>query len=145
MTELMIGIAITVMLTAMAAPSFSSMIASHRGKAVASELYSTLTKARSMAIARNVNVTLSPKEGAWANGWQILDPSNSAVVLDDRGATNGVAVVGPTSLIYRPSGRILDTSAVSFAITSGTGSRISYQCVSVDLSGRPYSVAAATC
>lgn len=145
MTELMIAIAISAMLTAMAAPSFSGMIANHRGKAVASELYSTLSKARSLAIARNVDVTLSPKSGDWQNGWQIFDRSNSAVLLDDRGSTSGVTIAGPTNLIYRPSGRILDTSAVSFRIASGSGSNTSYQCVSVDLSGRPYAIAAATC
>ena len=141
--ELMIGIGITAILTAMAGPSLTSMVSNHRGKAIASEIYGALSKARSLAITRNLDVTISPKTGGWQNGWQILDPISSSVVLDDRGATPNLTIVGPTSLTYRPSGRA--TTASSFVVTAGTGSNVSYQCVSVDLSGRPYIKAASSC
>jgi len=143
--ELMVAITITAILAGLAAPSFSTLIANQRAKAVASELFATLSMARSEAIGRNANVTLSPKTGAWQNGWQIFDPSNGNNLLDDRGATTGVTIAGPASLVYRPSGRIQATSAPSFVITTASGSTTVYQCVSADLSGRPYMKAAPSC
>lgn len=145
MIELMVAITIAAILAVIALPSFSGLIASQRAKAVGSELFATMSKARSEAITRNANVTLSPKTGGWQNGWQILDPANAANILDDRGAATGATVTGPASVIYRSSGRIQGNSAPSFLITTASGSSTYYQCVSVDLSGRPYMKAASSC
>src|SRR5450756_2718617 len=72
MIELLVVIAIAGILAALAAPSFSDLIASKRAQAVASELYVALLKARSEAVTRNANVTLAPTTttGGWRNGWQ---------------------------------------------------------------------------
>ncbi|WP_459572191.1 GspH/FimT family protein [Cupriavidus sp. 8B] len=94
---------------------------------------------------RNANVTLSPKTGGWQNGWQILDPSNAANVLDDRGTTSGATVTGPANVVYRASGRLQAGAAPSFVISTVAGSTTNYQCVSVDLNGRPYMLAASSC
>jgi type IV fimbrial biogenesis protein FimT len=142
---LLVAISITGILAAMASPAFTSLIASQRAKAIASELFATLSRARSEAIARNATVTLSPKSGGWKNGWQILDPANAANVLDDRGSTNGAAITGPASVSYRASGRLQAGAAPSFLVTTTSGSTTMYQCVSVDLSGRPYMLAASSC
>lgn len=148
MVELLVAITVLAILAAIALPSFSALIASQRAKAVGSELFATMSKARSEAITRNTNVTLSPKTGPgllWENGWQILDPANAANILDDRGAATGATVTGPASVIYRSSGRVQGNSAPSFLITTVSGSTTYYQCVSVDLSGRPYMKAASSC
>jgi type IV fimbrial biogenesis protein FimT len=136
MVELMVAVAIAGILAALAAPSFNDLIANQRAKAVASELHAALSRARGEAIARNANVTLSPKSGGWQNGWQILDPANA--VLDDRGAASGATISGPTSVIYLRSGRVQGSTAPSFLVSLTTGSTSKYQCVSVELSGRPY-------
>ncbi|GAB7546167.1 hypothetical protein CS8_058500 [Cupriavidus sp. 8B] len=141
----MVAVAIAGILAALAAPSFSSLIASQRAKGVASELFATLSRTRSEAIMRNANVTLSPKTGGWQNGWQILDPSNAANVLDDRGTTSGATVTGPANVVYRASGRLQAGAAPSFVISTVAGSTTNYQCVSVDLNGRPYMLAASSC
>jgi type IV fimbrial biogenesis protein FimT len=145
LVELMVGIAITGILAAMAAPSFLGLIANQRAKSIASDLYVALTKARSEALKRNANVTLEPKSGGWAQGWRILDPANPTSALDDQGAVTGAAITGPTNVIFRTSGRVQGTSAPSFVISAGTGSSINYQCVSLDLNGRPYMKAASSC
>jgi len=142
---LLTAMTISGILAAMAAPAFSGLIASQRAKAAASELFATLSRARSEAIARNAAVTLLPKGGDWKNGWQILDPSNAANVLDDRGSATGATIAGPTNVIYRPSGRLQAAAAPSFLVTVSSGSSTTYQCVSVDLSGRPYMLAASSC
>jgi type IV fimbrial biogenesis protein FimT len=152
MIELLVVIAIAGILAALAAPSFSDLIASKRAQAVASELYVALLKARSEAVTRNANVTLSPKTGGWKNGWQVglRDPANMPCgllnVLDDRGAASGVQINNndgtPACVTYQGTGRV--QGQVTFVIAPTTGST-SNQCVSVELSGRPYMKASSSC
>ena len=145
LVELMVAIVIAGILAALAVPSFSNLIASQRAKSIASELYAALSKARSEAITRNANVSLSPKAGGWQNGWQILDPANASNVLEDRGVASGATVSGPAGVTYQGAGRIQGGSAPSFVITPTGGSAGVYQCISIDLSGRPYMKAASSC
>lgn len=135
-TELVVTMALAGILATVAVPSFSGLVANQRAKTYASELFTILVRTRSEAIERNANVTLSPKAGAWANGWQIYDPAGN--LLEDRGTAAGVTIAGPASVSYRPSGRLQAGEAPTFLITTTSGSSTNYQCVSVDLTGRPY-------
>jgi type IV fimbrial biogenesis protein FimT len=145
MVELAVTMAITAILATIAVPAFSSLTATQRAKTVSSELFESLLKARSEAIKRNLNVTVSPNAGGWVSGWQTPDPANAANILDTRGAASGVTIAGPVSVTYRPSGRVLAGAAPSFLVTATAGMSTTYQCMSVDLTGRPYVVAASTC
>ena len=145
LTELLIAMGVAAILGTIAVPSFSSLMASQRAKTAASELFASLLKTRSEAIMHNANVTVSPLAGTWNTGWQILDPVNPRNVLDSHGALVNVTIAGPVGVTYRPSGRVLAGAAPSFLITTTSGSSINYECISVDLSGRPYEQAAPAC
>lgn len=133
--ELMVVVAIVGILAAIAAPSFSSLIANQRNKAAATDLYIALSKARSEAIKRNTNVTLSPKTGGWQAGWEILDPSDASKKIEDHAAITGGTITGPASVTYRSSGRVQGSATPAFDITvSGTSNHV---CVTVNLSGLP--------
>jgi len=143
MVELLITITIATILATVAVPSFSALIADQRAKTAASELFASLLIARSDAIMRNVNVTVSPLAGGWSRGWQILDPANN--VLESHGALTNVTIP-PTGIVtFRPSGRVLAGSAATFQISTMSGSSNHYQCISLTLSGRPYMQAAQVC
>jgi len=93
MVELLVTIAVATILTTVAIPSFSGLIASQRAKTAGSELFASLLKARSDAIALNVNVTVSPLAGGWdLGGWQILNPANANAVLETHGALAKVTI-----------------------------------------------------
>jgi type IV fimbrial biogenesis protein FimT len=149
MVELLVTIAIAAILASLAVPSFSGLIASQRAKTAASELFASLLKTRSEAIMRNANVTVSPLAGGWSQGWQILDPANAANVLEYHGAVASVTIAPTPALsaavTYRPSGRVQAGGTASFLITTTSGSSTIYQCISLDLSGRPYMQAAQAC
>ena len=144
MVELLVAMAITTILATVAIPSFFGLIASQRAKTVSSELFESLLKTRSEAIKRNASVTLSPATGGWLNGWQVLDPANAAHVLDTRGAASVKTLTGPVGVTYSPSGRLVG-AAPTFLVTATAGLTTTSQCVSVDLTGRPYIVAGTTC
>ena len=143
LTELIVTVSVAAILATVAVPSFSGIIANQRARTLSSALYATLAKARSSALTLNGNVTLQPKAGGWASGWQVLDPNNN--VLDDYTATTGITIAGPAAITYRASGRLPAGAAPMFQISTGSGASMSYQCVSVDLSGRPYMAATPTC
>jgi len=135
LTELMITIAIAAVIATLAVPSFNSIIERNRAKSAAVDVFLALLKTRSEAVRRNASVTLSPKSGNWANGWQILNPSDASV-LDDHNALSGVTVGGPANIVYNSSGR-MEGGSSNFDILS-TGDTAVGRCVTIDPSGRPY-------
>ena len=142
MTELLAVVAIIGIMASLAAPSFSEMIKNQRIKSMATDLNPSLALARSEAVKRNRNVTLSPTTaGSWQSGWQIAAPDNVGSNIEVHSAFAGLTATGPDSVIYRSSGRIQGVAAPEFSISAaGTTAQ---RCVSVDLSGRPYLKAAA--
>lgn len=137
MTELLAVVAIIGILASLAAPSFSEMIKNQRVKSMATDLNASLALARSEALKRNRNVTMSPTTaGSWQSGWQIEDPDNVGSNIDVHSAFAGLTATGPDNVVYRSSGRIQGGVAPAFNI-SATGTS-TQRCVSVDLSGRPY-------
>jgi type IV fimbrial biogenesis protein FimT len=143
MVELLITVAIAGILATVAVPSFSGLVASQRAKTAASELFASFLAARSDAIMRNANVTVSPLAGGWNKGWQILDPANN--VLESHGALSNVTIAQTGAITFRPSGRVLTGSTTMLVVTTTSGSSTIYQCVSLNLSGRPYMIAAQAC
>jgi type IV fimbrial biogenesis protein FimT len=135
LTEVLTAVAIVGVLASLMGPSFKDLVASQRARAGATELYLALAKARSEAIKRNTNVTLSKKGANWQDGWQIVNPSDANAKLEDRNAISGVTITGPDSVVYQATGRIRGNARPEFDFSvSGTPA---VACVTVDLSGLP--------
>lgn len=144
LVELLVVMVVVAVLAALAAPSFNHLMDSERVKSAATDLYIALSRARSEAIKRDTNVTLSPVSGNWAQGWQIPDPSTTGTLIEDHEALRGNLSVTPSatgSVVYRGSGRIQGAGNMSFSITGSYAS--SARCVCLDLSGRPAIVSGA--
>lgn len=83
LTELMITLAIAGTLVGIAIPSFTSMVTGNRLTTYANELMTALNLARSEAIKRGEQVTITRKGGSsteWESGWDVfvdVDRSNS--------------------------------------------------------------------
>jgi type IV fimbrial biogenesis protein FimT len=139
--ELMVVISILAILASLAAPSMSKLVATQRLRSAAGDMHLSLMKARSEAIKRNKDVTISPAGGTWAAGWSILDPEGG-VALDVRGATSSVTLsTTATSVIYGATGRVSAAPQFIFRSPSTDVER----CVSADLSGRPYVKEGSSC
>src|SRR3546814_10780144 len=75
----------------LAVPSFSYLVAKSRVKAAAIDLEIALVRARSEAVKRNSNVTLTPNTGGWKYGWTLLASDGST--LDHGEAMDGINFV----------------------------------------------------
>ena len=140
--ELLITITIVGILAAVALPNFRSFVAQQRIKTASFDLMSMLTLARSEAIKRNANVTLS---GIGSGNLVIA----AGVTLQQRepfaGLTltckdTGGAAVACADVVYLGSGR-LQSVPPSIEISGAASNQV--RCISIDLSGRPASKKAA--
>lgn len=116
LVELAIVAVIMGVLAALAGPSFRTMIAAQRVKNAASELFADLALARSEAIRRNANVTISPVSTSWANGWTI---TAGADTIKQRGAVaSSISVAKKTGtddqLVFAANGRSTGTFRMNF-------------------------------
>ena len=144
--ELLIVITVAGVMLAAGVPSFVEFIKNQRVKTASFDLFSSLVVARSEAITRNTSVTVTPASTTnWANGWTITyvdATSGSTVTLREQSSMPNITITGPTSVVYRGSGRLTNATTPQFALTA-TGSTVTSRCINVDLSGRPVTKAAA--
>lgn len=143
MVELLVTMAVSGILLALAVPSYTGTIARTKTRGFATELTSSLSRTRSEALTRNLPVSITAKSGAWIQGWTINEVGSTSPHIENHGAAGGLSVSGPTSVSFSPSGRLNGAPPV-FVITS-TGNEPATTCVSVDLTGRPYTRKGATC
>ena len=137
MVEMLTTLTIVGILASLAAPAFTSLIASQKVKTSASMLQSSLLMARSEAIKRNTDVTVSPINGNWASGWTVtvVVSSTSEVLANNNKSTQASITGGPTSVQYNNAGRAPTGGGNTFKFSSSSTSDI--RCLNVDLSGMP--------
>lgn len=134
LVEMMVAVSIMAILASVAIPSFQSMIRNQRVKSASFELFASLMVARSEAIKRNTDVTITPvTAGSWQDGWQIAE---GATVLKNQAALAGIAVSdAPATLTYRRTGRA--SAEASFQIDIDPADASFIRCITIDLSGLP--------
>lgn len=134
--ELMVVVALAAIMASLAAPSFRSFVSGQRIKTAASDFVMAAIFARSEAIKRNTDVTITPvtlSAAGWKDGWTV---AAGATQLSQQQAYTGVTFDGPDSAItYNGTGR-LSGSVTTMTITGTDGSA---RCVAFDLSGMPRS------
>lgn len=129
--ELLVTIAIVAILTAVAAPSFNPIIQRWRVRGVAEDLQATLYYARSEAIKRSGNISISAESGDWNNGWKVTHtqgsdtttlqinaaPSSVTVSISDPAATT--TIIADRWGMLMPSGSQTAT-AMAFEVKSAS-------------------------
>jgi type IV fimbrial biogenesis protein FimT len=139
--EMMVVVALVAILTMVAAPYMGDMVKRQRLRTASFDVFSSLTLARSEAIKRNVNVTMTPAASGWLGGWSVTDANGN--VVHTQSAMEGFGITGPDSVTFNSAGRLtaaVDPFALSATPSNGT---TQYRCVTIDLSGRPVSTEAA--
>lgn len=137
--ELMVSVGILAILGAIAAPSFTNALVSMRMRATAYDLVGDLVLARSEALKRGTNVTITPAATGWTGGWTVTSAVVGADPVSKRNAVGSGVVFSsaPNTVVFDKNGRIANAVNVTrFSLAQGsTGKR----CISLDPSGRPKS------
>ena len=136
LVELLTVVAIIGILAAIAFPSFLSLIHSQRLKNASFEMFASLMVARSEAIKRNGDVTITPVSGSWQAGWKITSPDGT--LLKNHAALVNVVVSGaPATLVYNRTGRLSVAASPSFQFDIDPADSSYIRCISIELSGLP--------
>jgi type IV fimbrial biogenesis protein FimT len=135
--ELMIVLAIAGILAAVAFPSYTTMVKNNCLTTTNNTLVTHLQLARSEAVKRRQDVTLTPKSGTvdWSSGWTITDASaNTIKDMTPTSCATTTLTGSAASFTYRSSGFI--NSSGTFSVcddrTLETGRQIDINAV-----GRP--------
>ncbi len=134
--ELVVAMAITAILVAMAGPAFVDLIAAQRVKTATFDFYAALALARSEAIKRNAVVDITPRNGDFADGWDIRV---AGTVLSSRLGLRPVAISVPAgiTLAYDQDGRLTSAGRYDVRLTASGNMNAATRCVIVDPAGRP--------
>lgn len=147
MVELMLVVAIAGVLAMFAIPGFKSLTQSQQVKNASFELYASLSLARSEAIKRNGNVTITPQYHSVSFpapthnevGWIIA--SADGTTIRNQAQLKGIALtVTPssvTSVTYQRTGRTTATAAPTFLIDAYGEVTPYASCIKIELSGMP--------
>lgn len=138
LTELMLAVAVVAILAGIAVPNFQSLIQSQQVKSASFDLFSSFSVARSEAIKRNGNVTVTPTSTTdWGQGWTISSAGGESIKV--QAALKGVVISsGPASVVYTLNGRA--TAASSFQVDSSATATANARCLRIGLNGMPYTV-----
>lgn len=136
LVEMLVVVTIIAILAGIAMPSFQGLIRSQRVKNASFELFASLMVARSEAIKRNDDVTITPVSSSWQAGWQITTSGGS--VLKNHSPLVNVSVSGaPATLIYRRTGRLSAATSPSIQIDVNPTDSEYIRCITIELSGLP--------
>ncbi|MDX1695193.1 MAG: GspH/FimT family pseudopilin [Ketobacteraceae bacterium] len=117
LVELLIVLVIFGMVTAMAAPSFSSMVERNSLAAESNRLIGNFRLARSEAVKRGELVTVAGVGTHWQQGFQIyansdtnpgFDSTNDQIIRKESGLGEGIALAGNANNISFASNGTLD-------------------------------------
>ncbi len=136
--EMLTVVSVLAVVAAIAAPGMRSFAAGQRVKALAYDITADLLLARSEALKRNVNVSITPVSGSnWASGWTV---DAGAVNISSRNAANeSLSFTGaPAAITFGVNGRVVAPAAqVRMSVMSGAATNsFSKRCIELDLSGR---------
>jgi type IV fimbrial biogenesis protein FimT len=143
--ELMVVLVVLAILATLAAPSLRSLVESRRVQSAAFEFYSSVVLARSEAIKRNQNVTLTLTSfGGSQYGWGVQSAGGETIRAGEL-ASGVIWNIKPSSLTgmtFTSTGRVLPvpsslTVSPSFQFDSSATRTDNVRCVTIGLSGVP--------
>ena len=132
LVELMISLLLLAVLLGTGVPSFRSMMAEQRLRAISSDLRIALNTARSEAVKRNRNVVLSPSGSGWSGGWSIASPEPGDPAILNHPEATGVDITGPGTVAFNPMGRST-TADFDIGVSAVSGAEL---CLHMEIDGR---------
>ena len=105
--ELMVTISIAAILLAIGVPSFQAIIENNRLATQSNELITAVSLARSEAIKRGADITMTPNGGGYVNGWCVHTGASCTAATEIRQfpAMRGMSVAAGNNTVVTFNGR----------------------------------------
>lgn len=144
--EMMVTVAILAIILGIGVPSFQTLIERNRVSSAGNKLFTALTTARSEAIRRGQNVTITRTGNSWAEGWSIA--AGNTPLRFENALSNGIGITstnGITSVVFGVNGRVT-TPANGYAMfkVCFTGSTVNAREIAISEIGHIQSRVAST-
>ncbi|RJG48479.1 GspH/FimT family pseudopilin [Motilimonas pumila] len=111
--ELMVVIAIVMILTLVAIPSYQTFVQTDRMADASNNLYNAFRFARSEAVKTSSNITLKAIDSDWAKGWRVVDAANK-ILMEVQAPHQDITVTGSTTVVKGNGGL---SSAQEFTVS----------------------------
>ncbi|HEU0201401.1 MAG TPA: GspH/FimT family pseudopilin [Burkholderiaceae bacterium] len=143
--EALVVMTIAGILAAVAMPSFSAFMADQRARGVATDFVTALIAARSEAIKRNGNVTITAAtvggSANWGAGWVIAAADGTQINRQDVPAgklTGSTTPANTNAIVFNGSGRMTIAGTLAVGLSGASSDAgVTPRCVTIDLGGRP--------
>ncbi len=138
--ELLVTIAILAVLMGLAAPAYQSFIKNNCMIATSTSLVTAFQLARSEAIKRREEISVSATGGSWGNGWQVEQGTTilQRFLREGCSVTTITEASGETEFTYSPTGLVDDDADFSICDDRDNTQAVSPgRQVSISLTGRP--------
>lgn len=137
--ELIITMAVLAIIAAIALPNMQNMVLENRLAAFANDFSNSVSLARSEALTRRQSVSISPVDGDWSKGWEVIIDDTSEVIgssesysqltltdpadleITSRGILKGLAWDGIQACDKRSKCRVLNLSGAGVVSISKKG------------------------
>ena len=140
-TEILVVIGIVGILAAIAVPSMSKMIQQQSVRSASYDLNADLVYARSEAISRGTNVTITGASSTNFNqGWTITEAAGGTTLRTQGSRTGKITFTGNANVYtFDKTGRVVVGTPAQWAIAPTESGAQDYmkRCVKLDPSGRP--------
>ncbi|MBF0271886.1 MAG: GspH/FimT family pseudopilin [Magnetococcales bacterium] len=134
LVETLITLSIVAILMTLGLPYMKNAVLTQQVKNAVSDLHFSLVHARSEAIKRNANVTITPT-GTWNGGWSVL---SGTTVLKNQDGYPDLTITGPAgSVTYQRNGRPA-AAMTDFNVSVSGNTAVTMRCVSIGANGVPH-------
>lgn len=138
--ELLVTLTVLGIVMTLAAPSFADFVKSNRLKTTAFDLVVSLNYARSEAIKRNADATVTPAASGWSSGWSVQAAGQTFKIFEAPGGiqinplADGAAWSVPVT--FKRNGRPAGFTTMFFTVRLNTvGDNRFVRCVLLDFGG----------
>ncbi len=138
--ELLTALVVLAILATVALPSYQNFVLTQRVRGASYDLMTSLVFARSEAIKRNANVSMTQAAGGWTQGWTVSAGALTLRTQDPYGASVSIAnSASLTTITYSNDGR-LATPTTDFTVApADISAQVQTRCLSIKLGGMPSS------
>jgi type IV fimbrial biogenesis protein FimT len=137
LTEFILALAVLSVLAVLSMPMLRELVITGQVRSAAMDIYGGMTFARSEAIKRNVEVTISPTGGDWKNGWTIAAADAPETLAAHDALAGNLAPLPGGEITYTRDGRLVAGADFVVNVNASGSTDVAMRCVTVRASGQP--------